>query len=72
MWQCTAGEWIVALCELGRDDEDFGNTLDVAFAWEDGHAVMITPYRGAATRIPAVSGIPWPEKLEASRRWYGE
>ncbi|MDC0716162.1 hypothetical protein [Nannocystis bainbridge] len=74
-WQCVPGAWIVALCELGRDDDDFGNTLDVAFAcWrvEDGYAVMITPYGGAATRIPAVSGIPWPEAFKESRLWYGE
>lgn len=74
-WQCAPGEWIIALAELGRDDDDDGDTLDVAFAcWrvEDGYAVMITGYGGAKARIPAVSGIPWPEAFNEARLWYGE
>lgn len=73
-WQCDPGAWIVALCELGRDDGD-GDTLDVAFAcWrvEDGYAAMVTPYSEAKTRIAAVSGIPWPETFKEARLWYGE
>lgn len=73
-WQCAPGEWLIALAELGRDDNDYGDTLDVAFAcWrvEDGYAVMITPYRDRA-RIAEVSGIPWPDALREARLWYGE
>lgn len=74
-WQCSPGEWIIALCELGRDDQDDGDTLDVAFAcWrvEDGYAVMITAWDDAKARIPLVSGIPWPDEFKESRLWYGE
>lgn len=73
-WQCEPGSWILALCELGRDDGD-GDTTDVAFAcWrvEEGYAAMITPYSDAEARITAVSGIAWPETFHEARLWYGE